>query len=81
MSCVADAILGGWEVGGILTLRGGFPFTIARGVRTEMGDIGIGDELPDLVAGFSSNPTSGTSAGCKLYPDIAGQELAVVGLC
>jgi Carboxypeptidase regulatory-like domain/TonB dependent receptor-like, beta-barrel len=75
MSGVADAILGGWEVGGILTLRDGFPFTVSRGVRTEMGNIGVGDEVPDLVAGFSNNPTSGTSEGCKLYPGLAGQKV------
>ncbi|HWP85722.1 MAG TPA: TonB-dependent receptor [Terriglobia bacterium] len=61
---IAEGILGGWEVGGILTLRSGFPFTVSRGGRTALGNMGIADEVPDLLPGASNNPTEGTTAGC-----------------
>ena len=64
MSGIADHIIGGWQVGGIVTLASGFPSTISNSVRFTT--LGNGNESPDLKAGFSNNPTSGTTAGCTL---------------
>lgn len=68
LSGVAQRIFGGWELGGILTLRNGFPFSVIRGGRGDLGDMGISDEVPDLAPGASNNPTSGTTAGCSGHP-------------
>ena len=74
---VAEKILGGWQLGGILSLRTGFPGTVLIGSR--MTGIGIRNDYPDLVAGFSNNPTEGVSGGCEAQFDrgsvAAGQTL------
>jgi hypothetical protein len=57
-------VIGGWQLSGILTLRGGFPITIEQSNR--LSAIGIRQELPDLRPGFSNNPISGSSEGCTL---------------
>ena len=63
-SGMAAKVLAGWQISGILTLRDGFRGTIEQSNR--LSGIGIRQELPDLVAGFSNNPISGVSAGCTL---------------
>ncbi|MBI2817401.1 MAG: TonB-dependent receptor [Acidobacteria bacterium] len=55
-------LLSGWQVGGILTLSTGLPFTVGvgfdqAGKLVKYADIGD-DQRPDLVAGRSNNPTS-----------------------
>jgi hypothetical protein len=68
--------LAGWQAGGILTLASGIPGTLT--VSSRLTGIGIRNEFPDLVAGFSNNPTSGTSAGCTL-PIAGGQRVIAAG--
>ena len=63
---VARGIAAGWQLGGIITLSSGFPSTInmsdrSRGVLTNR-------DRPDLVAGASNSPTSGTFGGCANFP-------------
>ncbi len=45
---VADAVLGGWQLSGILTLQTGFPFTPIAGGDTP--NAGTGTTRPDLIA-------------------------------
>ena len=52
----------GWELGGILTLSGGHPFTASLGFTRNA--IGTGGTRVDLAPGKSTNPTSGVTAGC-----------------
>lgn len=75
---VAGKMLSGWQLSGIVTLRDGFPGQILRGNRYTA--LGIAAEVPDLVPGFSNNPISGTSAGCALFPGLAGMKLGTPDL-
>lgn len=59
-------VLGGWTINGIGTFRSGEPF-VAR-VNSNVsanGDRWVPDR-PNLNPGFSNDPTSGVSAGCKI---------------
>jgi hypothetical protein len=56
--------VGGWQVGGIITMSPGFPGTVS--IEDRFGDLGHGDEFPDLKPGSSNNPTSGGSLGCTV---------------
>jgi hypothetical protein len=59
------AILGGWTVNGISTFRSGEPFTGRVGSNVSAdGDRWFPDR-PNLNPGFSPDPTSGVSAGCR----------------
>jgi hypothetical protein len=59
-------ILGGWTVNGIGTFRTGEPFGgRANANLSANGDRWVPDR-PNLNPGFSNNPTSGVSAGCKI---------------
>ena len=64
MSGIADHIVGGWQLSGIMTMASGFTSTVGNSVRFTT--LGNGNEQPDLRPGFSNNPTSGTSDGCNL---------------
>src|SRR5215472_16275771 len=61
---VVGAIVGGWTVNGIGTFRTGEPFTGRVGSNIS----GNGDrwtpDRPNLIPGFSPNPTSGVTKGC-----------------
>jgi hypothetical protein len=59
---VGKHLVGGWQVGGIVTMNTGFPATVSMDNR--FATLGHGDEFPDLAIGASNDPTSGTSAGC-----------------
>jgi hypothetical protein len=65
---VVGAILGGWTVNGIGTFRTGEPFTGRIGSNVSNGSTFDGDrwapDRPNLVPGFSPNPTSGVTQGC-----------------
>jgi hypothetical protein len=54
MPALADAFAGGWQLGGIVTLESGGPFTPSAGRDT--GNVGTGSgNRPDLVAGADPN--------------------------
>jgi hypothetical protein len=55
-----QAVLGGWQMGGILGLSDGSPISITMDDRRFMEDVRIGWESPDLVSG-SNNPVIGNS--------------------
>lgn len=53
MTGVAQHILGGWQVGGILSLISGPPGTYEQSDRGVMRTLGIGNDYPDIRAGMS----------------------------
>lgn len=60
--------VGGWQVGGILTVSDGSAFSAFTGFRRSF-TVGGGQlDRPDLVPGRSNNPTSGSTAGCQNVP-------------
>jgi carboxypeptidase family protein/TonB-dependent receptor-like protein len=70
LSGVGRQLLAGWQVSPIVTLSAGFPETITMTTRRALSNIGMGNEFPNLAAGFSNNPTSGTTAGCTFVAGI-----------
>jgi hypothetical protein len=64
---VAKQIGNGWEVGSIVTLASGVPFTVENSGNRSRDGAGSADfaDRPNLVPGASNNPIHGTSAGCK----------------
>ena len=50
MKGVSQAVLGGWQFGGIVTLQAGFPFRITQSADTQNND-SVGAARPDLVPG------------------------------
>jgi Carboxypeptidase regulatory-like domain len=60
-------ILGGWEVGSIVTLSQGVPFTVENSDNRSRNLASGADfaDRPNLVAGMSNNPTSGVTKGCS----------------
>jgi hypothetical protein len=64
LSGAGRQILAGWQVSPIVTIAAGFPETISMSTRSNLSNIGMGNEMPNLMPGFSNNPTSGTTAGC-----------------
>ena len=60
----SDKLISGWQWNGILTIRGGFPFTPVVGRNIS----GTGDtrnpDVPDRTPGYAKSSTSGTTAGC-----------------
>jgi hypothetical protein len=61
---VSKEVAGGWQVGGLLVFHTGLPFDIQNGFEQSRDGQGAGDDRPNLTPGFSSNPTSGVTAGC-----------------
>ncbi|MBC7924883.1 MAG: TonB-dependent receptor [Bryobacteraceae bacterium] len=57
MSRLADTLVGGWQVNGILTLRTGSPFTL----RSDRCVASVDSCFPDLV--FGKNPNNAPSGG------------------
>jgi hypothetical protein len=62
-------VIGGWQMSGIIKSQSGIPFGVTTafnpGDGLAQGGIAGGPAYrPDLVAGRSNNPTSGTSTGC-----------------
>ncbi len=58
------ALFGGWEIAGLTTISSGSPYTIRVGSDTDGNQDGGRADRPDLLPGFSNNPTEGSSAGC-----------------
>ena len=72
---VQGAILKGWQLNGIFTMRSGSPGLLLLGFnnsRNLQAGGGLADR-PDLRPGFSNNPTKGTTKGCIGIP--AGKKL------
>ena len=62
-------LVSGWRMGTIVTLSSGLSFSPLIGAnQSGNGDISVNPDRPNLVAGFSSNPNHGESAGCPLFP-------------
>ena len=59
MNRAADAVLGGWQVNGLLTMRSGIPYTLSgascHGVWSKC--------MPDYAAGFSGGSNAAPSGG------------------
>ncbi len=75
---VAGAVLGGWQVNGIATLRSGHPFTVELGFNRSgnLNTTGFSrHERPDLKDGCSSNPVLG---GPDRYWDVTCFQLPAV---
>jgi hypothetical protein len=66
LSGLARQLASGWEIGAIVTLSTGVPFTVQNsGGRSQNQAVGANfADRPNLVPGASSNPTGGTSKGC-----------------
>ncbi|MBI2819094.1 MAG: TonB-dependent receptor [Acidobacteria bacterium] len=62
-SGILSHLLGGWRIGGILSLRTGAPFTATLNVRTR--GYQFSPARPLLLPGKSNNPTEGFTAGCE----------------
>ena len=61
---IADAILGGWQIGGILTLQQGLPFSVGSRI-SDRGYL-FRANRPNLNPGVDVNKlTSGSTAGCQ----------------
>ena len=59
------ALFGGWQIGGILSRQSGVPFSVTTAFRSDHSRASprLGQARPNLI-GTSTNPTSGTFAGC-----------------
>jgi hypothetical protein len=55
----ANALLGGWQIGGVLNVADGPPATVSIGNRTDLSNLGLGADSPDLVPGGNHNPVVG----------------------
>ncbi|OFW36536.1 MAG: hypothetical protein A3J28_18735, partial [Acidobacteria bacterium RIFCSPLOWO2_12_FULL_60_22] len=76
LSGAGKMILAGWQVNVMPSLRTGFAFTAATAIDRSGDGQGGGADRPDLGAGMSNNPVSGTTTGCPGVP--AGQKLQTV---
>ncbi len=63
-------ILTGWGVGSIGTFTSGVPFTVENSANRSQNKLSGASfsDRPNLVAGASTNPTSGVSRGCAGVP-------------
>jgi hypothetical protein len=70
MPAFADAVLGGWNVSGIVTLQSGLPFTPV--ISVDQANTGVGSQRPELIG----NPTVPANVSCWFYvaanPSCAG---------
>ncbi len=76
MAGAARALLGGWQVSGILTLQDGTPFTVLDGYSRSRDLARSAADRPNLKAGASANPVLG---GPDQYFDPSGFELQPIG--
>ena len=61
----AKALLGGWGIKGIWQYGSGLPLNINVSFNNSRSLQTGAAERPNLLPGFSNNPTSGASAGCQ----------------
>ena len=66
LSGAARQIGAGWEIGSIMTVAAGVPFTVENSANRSRNQTSGADfaDRPNLVPGFSNNPTSGITKGC-----------------
>ncbi|MBI2822597.1 MAG: TonB-dependent receptor, partial [Acidobacteria bacterium] len=55
---LAEKLLAGWQMGGILSLSTGPPTTLRIQLRNDLSQLGVADDYPDLV-GSNNNPVLG----------------------
>jgi len=81
LSGIARQIVSGWEAGSITTLSSGVPFTVENSANRSQNQTSGADraDRPNLRAGFSSNPTSGVSAGCTFRATNGNETTVQVG--
>lgn len=73
---VSAAILGGWQVNGIVSLASGGPFSAMVGFDNARNRSRANSQRPNLVEGYSSNPVLG---GPDMYFDPAAFSLPAPG--
>jgi hypothetical protein len=66
LSGVARQLGSGWEIGSIITLATGVPFTVENSGNRSRNQASGADfsDRPNLAPGYTNNPTTGTSKGC-----------------
>jgi len=85
LSGVARQLGGGWEIGSIITLASGVPFTVENSSNRSQNQASGADaaDRPNLAPGASSNPTKGASEGCTFpigsQPGAAGTRTIAAG--
>ncbi|PWU03633.1 MAG: hypothetical protein C5B51_18560 [Terriglobia bacterium] len=64
---IGRQLLDGWGVGSIATFASGVPFTVENSANRSQNKLSGASfsDRPNLVAGASTNPTSGVSRGCS----------------
>ncbi len=72
MTGVAQALLGGWQAGGILSLSDGSPVTIDMSSprSNSLSGLGLGNTQPDLMPGGDNNPVFDGPGRGDLYFDV-----------
>lgn len=73
LSGVAERLVGGWQINGIVTARTGIPQTALITFNNARSRPVVPPDRPDLLPGKSNNPTEGVTGGCPGVP--AGQKL------
>jgi hypothetical protein len=62
-SSLADLVLGGWQLGGIMNLADGSPLTVSIATPAALAALGVGAQgsafTPNLIAGGNLNPVTG----------------------
>ena len=76
LPAIGRALLGEWQMNGILSLASGSPFTVLVGFDNANVRSRTFSQRPSLVAGYSANPVLG---GPDLYFDPAAFQLAPAG--
>ena len=73
-----NRLVAGWQLGGIVTLSAGSPFTVLTSFSRSRDQARSVSDRPNLLPGAKSNHVSGTTAGC---PGVAaGRKLGTANL-
>jgi hypothetical protein len=81
----ARQLAGGWEIGSIITLASGVPFSLENSSNRSQNQASGADfaDRPNLAVGASNNPTKGVSQGCTFpigaQPGSAGSRTIPAG--
>jgi hypothetical protein len=81
----ARQLAGGWEIGSIITLASGVPFSVENSSNRSQNQASGADfaDRPSLAVGASNNPTKGVSQGCTFpigaQPGSAGSRTISAG--